>query len=743
MRRQSNAFTRMLRTGHALALFCLLSACQKSAPPAAQADHATPTVSRIEATARPDGSVLIKAPSAEFELSPRGYLQAFLVRDGRRVTLDEPAPNATGTTAWVNGRPVNDFVIEAGSVVISASTGKLGALGKRIQTTARSASSGLEESLAIEVYDDFPGFAVLTASLQNKSGKALRLDRVEVQQHRINAALADANAAPHQLWSFQGASFDWGRDEILPLPARFSRPNLMAAVVNQGQGGGVPVNAFWTSSVGEAIGHIETVPVVLSLPVNVAADQRVETGVVLEPKTTLEPGESFATPRTFLAVYHGDFYEPLRSWSRALQKEGWTLAKPSNEAYGIAWCGWGYEFNVTPAQMLGTVPKLKELGIKWATLDDRWFNTYGDWEPRTETFPGDSMKKMVDDLHQQGMKAQLWWYPLTAEDGHGKWESHKYVVSKVVRDHPDWLVLNKDGKPARVFRSLAVLCPAVPEVQQYYKNLTEKFIRDWGFDGHKLDNIYTAPACYNPKHHHKSPEDSIRAVADVYKVIYQTTRALKPDSVTQICPCGTTPNVAWLPFMDQAVTADPVGGVQVRRRIKWYKAILGPTAAIYGDHVELSEMTKDKTGQWVEHGQDFSSTLGTGGVLGTKFTWPESGPKFAKVALTPQKEEHWKKWTALYNSKMLSKGEFKNLYIYGYDVPEAYAIEKDGRMYYAFYAASPETSWKGKVELRGLQPGKYRVHDYVNDHDLGGVDASAAQLETEFRGSLLLEAVRE
>ena len=105
MRRQSNALTRMLRTGHALALFCLLSACQKSAPPAAQADHATPAVSRIEATARPDGSVLIKAPSAEFELSPRGYLQAFLVRDGRRVTLDEPAPNATGTTAWVNGRP--------------------------------------------------------------------------------------------------------------------------------------------------------------------------------------------------------------------------------------------------------------------------------------------------------------------------------------------------------------------------------------------------------------------------------------------------------------------------------------------------------------------------------------------------------------------------------------------------------------------------------------------------------------
>jgi len=32
-------------------------------------------------------------------------------------------------------------------------------------------------------------------------------------------------------------------------------------------GGGIPVVAFWTGSVGEAIGHAETVPLKLSLPV--------------------------------------------------------------------------------------------------------------------------------------------------------------------------------------------------------------------------------------------------------------------------------------------------------------------------------------------------------------------------------------------------------------------------------------------------------------------------------------------
>jgi hypothetical protein len=35
------------------------------------------------------------------------------------------------------------------------------------------------------------------------------------------------------------------------------------------------------------------------------------------------------------------------------------------------------------------------------------------------------------------------------------------------------------------------------------------------------------------------------------------------------------------------------------------------------------------------------------------------------------------------------------------------------------------------------------VHDYVNDRDLGEVDATSPRLEGEFRGSLLVETTRE
>jgi alpha-galactosidase len=104
---------------------------------------------------------------------------------------------------------------------------------------------------------------------------------------------------------------------------------------------------------------------------------------------------------------------------------------------------------------------------------------------------------------------------------------------------------------------------------------------------------------------------------------------------------------------------------------------------------------------------------------------------------------------------MLSKGNFLDLYVYGYDVPEGYAIEKDGNMFYAFYVDNKDDKssgvgkptkgknagkWNGQVELRGLQARQYRVVDYVNDKDYGTVSGPHARFHAEFNGSLLLQA---
>ena len=42
--------------------------------------------------------------------------------------------------------------------------------------------------------------------------------------------------------------------------------------------------------------------------------------MTIPANTVLKPGEVYSTPRSFLAVYSGDYYEPLRLWSSVLAK---------------------------------------------------------------------------------------------------------------------------------------------------------------------------------------------------------------------------------------------------------------------------------------------------------------------------------------------------------------------------------------------------------------------------------------
>jgi alpha-galactosidase len=82
-----------------------------------------------------------------------------------------------------------------------------------------------------------------------------------------------------------------------------------------------------------------------------------------------------------------------------------------------------------------------------------------------------------------------------------------------------------------------------------------------------------------------------------------------------------------------------------------------------------------------------------------------------------------------------------NLYDLAFDRPEAHAIRRNGRLYYAFYAGQIDQRYRGSIALRGLEAQAYRVHDYVDDRNLGVVQGPEARLDVEFVGALLIEAI--
>ena len=165
----------------------------------------------------------------------------------------------------------------------------------------------------------------------------------------------------------------------------------------------------------------------------------------------------------------------------------------------------------------------------------------------------------------------------------------------------------------------------------------------------------------------------------------------------------------------------------MRLKGKTLKALHGDSIAYFGDHVELS------TG-----GEDFASTVGVGGVVGTNFAWPGApGKKDQTLLLTRAREEKWAFWVKLYQEKRLSQGEYLGtLYDIGFDRPEAHAVRKGESLYYAFYA----DRFQGTVELRGLEGRRYRVRDYEAGRDLGVVEGPKATLGASFKDHLLLEA---
>jgi len=581
-------------------------------------------------------------------------------------------------------------------------------------------SPSLSKEIIITFYDEFPYMAIFQVKYTNISDYELTVERWTNHHYSITAKPYGEDKP--SFWSYQSGSYESRPDWVLPLKEGFTRQNFMGMNATD-YGGGTPIIDVWRKDAGIGLGHVELEPKLISLPVTMPEEEKATLGAHYKVNKTLKPGESLQTFLTFVAVHEGDYFQTLLEYRRFMDKQGIKFKDFPKTAYEPIWCAWGYERDFTLEQIYNTLSKVKELGYKWVVLDDGWQTAEGDWYLNKEKFPrGEAdMKAFVDKIHAEGLKAKLWWAPLSVDPG-----------TDLIKNHPDYLLINEDGNYQDIsWWDAYYLCPAYPPVKEYTKMLVIKIMKSWGFDGLKVDgqHLNAAPPCYNKVHKHEYPEESFEKITEFFKIIYETALSIKPNAVVEICPCGTAYSFFTMPYMNQPVASDPESSWQIRLKGKTFKALMGPTAPYYGDHVELSD-----------GGEDFASTLGIGGVIGTKFTWPVGSEKGSRIDLTPKREKIWEKWMKIYQEKMLPAGTYLGtLYDIGFDKPETHAIRKDSVFYYAFYA----NHWKGKVELRGLDGRVYHITDYVNQKDYGTVKGPTAKLYVEFNKYLLLEASPE
>ena len=643
----------------------------------------------------------------EFDQTLRSRIVATL--DGGETVL---GPYAVSESVSVSGREIGDFAF-AGQEEERVQD----ALGAGRRSILAGVVRGLRKSVSVTVYDEFPGLAVFQVRYTNEGSEEIPIGAWTSNRHVIVAAGTRDGPA---FWSYQAGTYERRPDWVLPLKVGFTQDNFQGMNATD-YGGGTPVVDVWRRDVGLAVGHLELTPRQISLPVAMPDRTHASVAVTHRGEVRLGPGQTLETLHTFVAVHRGDHFQTLSRYRRLMVRQGVVFPTSPAAAYEPIWCAWGYGRNFTPEQVTRTLPVAKRLGFAWATLDDGWQVAEGNWIPEPGKFPrGDlDMKALVDGIHTEGLRAQLWWTPLAVDPG-----------TPLLRDHADQLLLDRAGATRKItWWDSFYLCPAYGPVREDARAFVRKALGEWGFDGLKIDgqHVNGAPPCHNPAHGHRSPEDAVEGVPGFFQAVFQTAIATKSEAVVEICPCGTAYSFFNLPYLNMAVGADPTSSWQVRLKGKTLKALLGDHVAYFGDHVELSD-----------GGDDFASTVGVGGVIGTNFGWPGApGKKDPKLLLTPEREKAWAAWVKVYKEKRLTEGAYLGgLYDIGFDRPEAHAIRKDDRLYYAFYAPR----WTGAIELRGLQPVGYRVRDYVAGRDLGLVKGPVATLPVEFRKHLLLEA---
>jgi len=545
----------------------------------------------------------------------------------------------------------------------------------------------------VKPVDGVPGLEVVETYFVNE-GKPVTVKAYELCRTEIKAK-------DSVVWSLQPSSTNARLDWVLPVSEGFQKDNYLG-MNNSDYGGGIPVVDVWQRDGGIAIGLFEPVLRMISMPVEWKRyDDKVRFALRYDlPKPVeLAKGDTLKCFKAFRYTHKGDYFNALRTFSEYMQANEGVQMKPSEpEAFEPVWCAWGYGRPFKMNMVLGTLDKVAELGFRWVDVDDGYQIAEGDWNTN-ELFPGGDkdMRHITDECHKRGLKAKLWWAPLAADPG-----------TQILKEHPEMLLLTEEWAHEYItWWDSWYLSPVNPVTDAYTRDLLDMFLRRWNFDGLKIDgqHLNCCLPDYNETSGLASPWDAPEQMPTYFAKVYDEARAIKPDAVIQVCPCGCAVNYFLVPQINQAVASDPMSSCQVRMKRKAYAA-MAPALAYYGDHVELTD-----------NGNDFASQIGTGSVIGTKFTYPEDNPDWTEgpFKLTPEKEALVRKWMKIYKENNLARGEYLNLYTWGFDYPEAHVIRQNDALYYSFYI-DDDPAFDGTLELRGLDAEKeYTAVEYTAD----------------------------
>ncbi|ORZ15845.1 glycoside hydrolase superfamily [Absidia repens] len=193
---------------------------------------------------------------------------------------------------------------------------------------------------------------------------------------------------------------------------------------------------------------------------------------------------------SYFATQHHDQSALWQRYSNRLLPTITTTASQQEPPALTGWTSW-YNFYeaVTEKDVIDSISGLMNHGypVELIQIDDGYETAIGDWlDVDAAKFPN-GMKFLADEIKERTNNKAIpgiWLAPFAVG-----------VKSKIIKEHPEWLVYQSDGNPLLAgpnwggFRALDIYHP---EVRAYLQRVFDTVIDDWGYKFLKLDFIFAA-----------------------------------------------------------------------------------------------------------------------------------------------------------------------------------------------------------------------------------------------------------
>ncbi len=189
-------------------------------------------------------------------------------------------------------------------------------------------------------------------------------------------------------------------------------------------------------------------------------------------------------------------FNPLGKDNCAFPSRQWGPPRRSRRGPITGWCSWGaYGTDVSESAVVENARWITahrdRVPLEYCLIDDGW-TRWGDWlSPSKEKFPH-GLKRVVDGLHDQGLKAGIWMAPFLASPR-----------SQTARQFPLWFARDDSGFPVdgaqfHPFVGIPFLKPVtrrlldirVGEAWEYMRHSIDFLLGACGFDLIKLDFLF-------------------------------------------------------------------------------------------------------------------------------------------------------------------------------------------------------------------------------------------------------------